>query len=101
MDGNSTHVIVIGGGIGGLCLAQGLRKAGVSVEVYEREAGQHGELGLRGELHRSLRQQLPILVPCGLVRPDDHIAAIAAMGAARAQDLYRQVVGQRQAGADR
>src|ERR1700756_5249979 len=36
-----------------------------------------------------------------LVRPDDHIAAIAAMGAARAQDLYRQVVGQRQAGADR
>ncbi len=36
-----------------------------------------------------------------LVRPDDHIAAIAAMGAARAQDLYRQVVGQPQAGADR
>ncbi len=36
-----------------------------------------------------------------LVRPDDHIAAIAAMGAARAQDLYRQAVGQPQAGADR
>jgi 3-(3-hydroxy-phenyl)propionate hydroxylase len=29
-----------------------------------------------------------------LVRPDDHIAAIAAMGGARAQDLYRRVVGQ-------
>jgi 2-polyprenyl-6-methoxyphenol hydroxylase-like FAD-dependent oxidoreductase len=29
-------VIVIGGGIGGLCLAQGLRKAGVSVVVYEK-----------------------------------------------------------------
>jgi len=28
-----------------------------------------------------------------LVRPDDHIAALAAMGGARAQDLYRQVVG--------
>src|SRR6516225_2458002 len=28
-----------------------------------------------------------------LVRPDDHIAAIAAMRGARAQDLYRQVVG--------
>jgi 2-polyprenyl-6-methoxyphenol hydroxylase-like FAD-dependent oxidoreductase len=27
---------VIGGGIGGLCLAQGLRKAGVSVIVYEK-----------------------------------------------------------------
>jgi 2-polyprenyl-6-methoxyphenol hydroxylase-like FAD-dependent oxidoreductase len=30
------HVIVVGGGIGGLCLAQGLRRAGVSVAVYER-----------------------------------------------------------------
>jgi len=36
-----------------------------------------------------------------LVRPDDHIAAIAAMGGARAQDLYRRVVGQPEAGADR
>jgi 2-polyprenyl-6-methoxyphenol hydroxylase-like FAD-dependent oxidoreductase len=30
------HVVVIGGGIGGLCLAQGLKAAGVSVAVYER-----------------------------------------------------------------
>lgn len=30
------NVIVIGGGMGGLCLAHGLRKAGVSVTVYER-----------------------------------------------------------------
>jgi salicylate hydroxylase len=31
------HVIVIGGGIGGLTLAQGLKKSGVSVAVYERD----------------------------------------------------------------
>ena len=31
------HVIVIGGGIGGLTLAQGLKKYGVSVTVYERD----------------------------------------------------------------
>lgn len=30
------HVAVIGGGTGGLCLAQGLHRAGVSVAVYER-----------------------------------------------------------------
>jgi len=29
-----------------------------------------------------------------LVRPDDHIAAIAPMRGASAQDLYRQMVGQ-------
>lgn len=31
------RVIVIGAGLGGLCLAQGLRRAGVEVAVYERE----------------------------------------------------------------
>jgi 2-polyprenyl-6-methoxyphenol hydroxylase-like FAD-dependent oxidoreductase len=31
------HVIVTGAGTGGLCLAQGLKRAGVSVAVYERD----------------------------------------------------------------
>jgi 2-polyprenyl-6-methoxyphenol hydroxylase-like FAD-dependent oxidoreductase len=31
------HVLIIGGGIGGLALAQGLNKSGVSVAVYERD----------------------------------------------------------------
>src|ERR1700687_1397879 len=31
------HVVIIGGGIGGLCLAQGLQQAGMSVAVYERD----------------------------------------------------------------
>jgi 2-polyprenyl-6-methoxyphenol hydroxylase-like FAD-dependent oxidoreductase len=31
------HVVIIGGGIGGLTLAQGLKKSGVSVAVYERD----------------------------------------------------------------
>ncbi len=34
---SSFHVLIIGAGIGGLCLAQGLKKAGVSVAVYERD----------------------------------------------------------------
>src|ERR1700716_1518083 len=31
------HVVIIGGGIGGLCLTQGLKQAGMSVAVYERD----------------------------------------------------------------
>jgi salicylate hydroxylase len=31
------HVMIVGGGIGGLTLAQGLKKAGISVAVYERD----------------------------------------------------------------
>jgi 2-polyprenyl-6-methoxyphenol hydroxylase-like FAD-dependent oxidoreductase len=31
------HVVIIGGGIGGLTLAQGLKKSGVSAAVYERD----------------------------------------------------------------
>lgn len=32
---SSFHVLIAGGGIGGLCLAQGLQKAGISCAVYE------------------------------------------------------------------
>lgn len=31
------HVLIVGAGIGGLCLAHGLRQAGIAATVYERE----------------------------------------------------------------
>lgn len=37
MSGSSLHVLIIGGGPGGLCLAQGLQRAGISVALYERD----------------------------------------------------------------
>jgi 2-polyprenyl-6-methoxyphenol hydroxylase-like FAD-dependent oxidoreductase len=48
MEQSNLRVLVIGGGLGGLCLAQGLCKAGVDVEVYERDAG----LSVRTQGHR-------------------------------------------------
>src|SRR5260370_7454805 len=35
------HVLIIGGGVGGLCLAQGLKLSGISVAVYERDRSVH------------------------------------------------------------
>ena len=37
MPSNTPEVVIIGAGIGGLCLAHGLRKAGIPVQVYERD----------------------------------------------------------------
>src|SRR6516165_4268115 len=64
MADSSLHVVVIGGGIGGLCLAQGLRKAGVPVSVYERDRTPTSRLqGYRININprgaRSLRECLP------------------------------------------
>ncbi|MFE9401931.1 FAD-dependent oxidoreductase [Streptomyces sp. NPDC006530] len=56
------HVLIIGGGIGGLCLAQGLCKAGLGFAVYERAGAgaphdQRLRLGPQGA--RALYECLP------------------------------------------
>lgn len=58
------HVIIIGGGTGGMCLAHGLRQANVSVAVYERYGtrrdGLYGyRVGLDATGGRALEECLP------------------------------------------
>ncbi len=62
--GELSRVMIAGGGLGGLCLAQGLTKAGVEVAVYERDAQSTSRLqGYRISLTpdglASLRATLP------------------------------------------
>jgi 2-polyprenyl-6-methoxyphenol hydroxylase-like FAD-dependent oxidoreductase len=70
------HVIIIGGGIGGLCLAQKLNQAGVNVAIYERDQSRTSRLqGYRIHINpngsRALHESLPprlyeiFLATCG------------------------------------
>ncbi len=76
MSSQPFHVIIIGAGIGGLCLAQHLKKAHVSVEVYERDQSRTSRLqGYRIHINpsgsRALYESLPprlyeiFLATCG------------------------------------
>jgi len=58
------HVLIIGGGIGGLCLAQGLKKSGISVSIYERDRSvsfrnQGYRISLKEDGSQALRDCLP------------------------------------------
>jgi 2-polyprenyl-6-methoxyphenol hydroxylase-like FAD-dependent oxidoreductase len=58
------HVLIIGGGIGGLCLAQGLHRSGISVAVYERDRStrfkdQGYRIGIKRDGSHALRDCLP------------------------------------------
>jgi 2-polyprenyl-6-methoxyphenol hydroxylase-like FAD-dependent oxidoreductase len=63
MSFTQLHVVIIGGGIGGLCLAQGLKAAGVSVAVYERNSSNAWLEGFRIHINpvgsRALHACLP------------------------------------------
>ncbi|HEY7484570.1 MAG TPA: NAD(P)/FAD-dependent oxidoreductase [Streptosporangiaceae bacterium] len=58
------HVIIIGAGTGGMCLVHGLRRAGISVAVYERDRtrrdGLYGyRVGIDPTGNRALSECLP------------------------------------------
>jgi 2-polyprenyl-6-methoxyphenol hydroxylase-like FAD-dependent oxidoreductase len=75
MSSTELHVLIIGGGIGGLCLAQGLKANGVSVAVYERNAVDSWLEGFRIHINpigsSALHQNLP---------PDSWDAFVALAG---------------------
>jgi salicylate hydroxylase len=57
------HVLIAGGGLGGLCLAQGLRKAGVSFDVYERHPEAERKIGYRLHMNATGGEALRACLP--------------------------------------
>jgi salicylate hydroxylase len=59
-------VLIAGGGLGGLCLAQGLRKRGVDCVVYEQEAAPAGNDGYRIHVNQTGSRALHDCLPSAL-----------------------------------
>ncbi len=67
MKTQNLDVAIIGGGIGGLCLAQGLKKAGVAVRVFERDpSGTARTQGFRIHIDPDGSRALHECLPAGL-----------------------------------
>ncbi|MFC4115983.1 FAD-dependent oxidoreductase [Nonomuraea zeae] len=61
---DDTHILVMGGGLAGLCLAQGLRQAGLRVTLYERDpSAAHRPQGYRISLKDTGAQALRACLP--------------------------------------
>lgn len=60
------HVIIVGAGIGGLVLAQSLRKQGISFEVFERDVDKKERFqGWAIVIHRYEFRSLAVDKSCG------------------------------------
>jgi salicylate hydroxylase len=60
------HVLIAGGGVGGLCLAQGLKRAGISCAVYERDPDGTRRAGYRLTMNADGGEALRACLPGNL-----------------------------------
>lgn len=78
---SALHVTIIGAGLGGLCLAQGLRRAGISFDVYERDTAPEARFqGYRLRIDADGLDALAQCLPDGGVERVRERAAVARTG---------------------
>ncbi len=67
MKDNPLHVTIIGAGLGGLCLAQGLKKNNIAFDVYEKDAAPDSRTqGYRLRIDRTGQDALACCLPDAL-----------------------------------
>ena len=89
------RVAIVGGGVGGLALAQGLRTAGVDVRVYERDpSARHRRQGYRIHIsavgEEALAEVLPARVHRRVVETATHPGDLVAGFDSRLTPLFEQ-----------
>jgi salicylate hydroxylase len=72
------HVTIIGAGLGGLCLAQGLQKQGIAFDVYEKDAAADSRIqGYRIRIDDTGQRALATCLPPALNRLFRETCAVA------------------------
>jgi 2-polyprenyl-6-methoxyphenol hydroxylase-like FAD-dependent oxidoreductase len=76
MSGKAPRVVIIGAGTGGLCLAQGLKRSGIAVDVFERDhSPQDRQPGYRLSISATGSRAMKECLPGGLFRKLMEISA--------------------------
>lgn len=87
------QIAIVGGGMGGLCLAQGLRKAGVSVAVYERdESPSSRPQGFRIHISPEGSRALHACLPNDLWEVFDATGGVSAQGFSIVTEQLRELL---------
>lgn len=92
-------VLIIGGGIGGLCLAQGLRKAGISFQVFEKDLSEaYRPQGYRLKLEADAAAALRENLPTDVYQAFEASCAISAIGETDFEPISGSVIKSRAGG---
>lgn len=76
MTRQNIHVAIIGAGLGGLCLGQGLQKQGISFDIYERDVSADSRTqGYRIRIDETGQRALVACLPADLDRLFRHTCA--------------------------
>ncbi|MGQ5523408.1 FAD-dependent oxidoreductase [Chitinimonas sp. PSY-7] len=94
MNSRPLYVVIVGAGLGGLCLAQGLKKHGIAFDVFERDAAPDSRTqGYRIKVDHMGQQSLKACLPEDLFTLFNETSAMPVQGVHVLDTQLRAVAG--------